>query len=140
MGGEEEGMKGTAEFRSHDNCFACSQHNPDGLGLTMEDVEGAVVCRTRVSERFQSYDGIVHGGILASIADATMVHLARTRFGGRPMTCHLDIRYRKSVEIGEELEARASMVKSRGDFVWAVCRISVGNELCVEAEASLKLI
>jgi uncharacterized protein (TIGR00369 family) len=138
--GEEKKMKEPAEYLSHDNCFACSQHNPGGLGLAMEADETNAWCRTTVDERFQSYDGIVHGGILASIADAVMVHLARSRFGGRPMTCNLSVRYKKSVLIGEKLEARATFVRTRGEFVWAVCRISVGEDVCVEAEASLKVI
>ncbi|HKK20344.1 MAG TPA: PaaI family thioesterase [candidate division Zixibacteria bacterium] len=133
-------MENATGFRSHEHCFACGPLNADGLGLVFEQLGKTVTCRTSVDWRFQSYEGIVHGGILASIADATMVHLVRRKFGGSPMTCSLEVRYKAAVQIGDVLEARAEIVKAKCGMVWAVCHMQVEGNLRVEAKAALKVI
>ena len=121
---------------SHGACFACGRLNENGLGLVFETVGDRTCCRTTLDSRYQSYDGIVHGGILASIADAAMVHLVYRRHGGRPLTCSLDVRYRASVCVGDEVVASATILRSKHRMVWASCTIAVGCRLCAEANGA----
>jgi acyl-coenzyme A thioesterase PaaI-like protein len=127
------------EFTAHSRCFACGGLNTEGLGLIFEKVDNKVFCRTSLDSRFQSYDGIVHGGILASIADATMINLVHEEFGGRPLTGRLEIRYKASIHVGDEITVEASIVRAKIFIVWAYCRIAVGNRLCAEANATFKI-
>ena len=52
-------------------CFVCGLQNPVGLKMAIyNDVENRqVVSTVIVPEHFQSYPGIVHGGILATMLD-----------------------------------------------------------------------
>ena len=132
-------MTKISEFSAHNRCFACGGLNADGLGLVFEKADGKVLCRTRLDSRFQSYDGIVHGGILASIADAAMVNLVHLEFGGRPVTGRLEMRYKASVYIGDKITVEAAVLRAKRHIVWASCRIAVGNRLCSEAHATFKI-
>ncbi len=132
-------MANSPDIQSHGGCFACSPRNSYGLKLSFVDTPTALLCRVILDAKFQSYDGIVHGGILASIADATMVNLVHREFGGQPLTCALEMRYRHSIRIGEEVVAEASVICAKHQMVWAQCLISVTNRICVEARAAFKI-
>jgi acyl-coenzyme A thioesterase PaaI-like protein len=56
----------------HSNCFGCSPNNPFGLALSMQRVDDGLVSTFRLSERFESYPGIIHGGIVSTIFDEVM--------------------------------------------------------------------
>ena len=124
---------------SHAACFACGRVNENGLGLVFEVLGDGISCRTTLDSRYQSYDGIVHGGILASIADAAMVNLVYRQYSGRPLTCTLEMRYRATITVGEEITATAVLLKRKHRIVWALCRITVGDRLCAEATGAFKI-
>jgi uncharacterized protein (TIGR00369 family) len=132
-------MKQVSNIPSHTACFACGPLNEAGLGLVFETVGDMIYCRTNLDSKYQSYDGIVHGGILASIADAAMVSLVYHQYGGRPLTCSLEMRYHAVVHIGDEIAAEAVLLRMRHRIAWAACRIVVGNRLCTEATAAFKI-
>ena len=53
-----------------DMCFVCGRNNPAGLYMQFFDNGlDEVISNYTVPERYQSYPGIVHGGILASMLD-----------------------------------------------------------------------
>jgi len=129
-------MNQVSMIPSHDACFACGRLNDVGLGLVLETVGDRICCRTTLDSKYQGYDGIVHGGIVASIADAAMVHLVYRQHGDRPLTCSLNVRYRASVRVGDEVVASATILRSRHGIVWASCTIAVGCRLCAKASGT----
>jgi len=132
-------MKQVSNIPSHNACFACGQLNQDGLALIFETAGDRICCHTTIDSKYQSYDGIVHGGILASIADSTMINLVYRQYGGRPLTCTLDMRYRASISVGDELTAEAEILRAKHGIVWTSCRISVGYRLCAEARGAFTI-
>jgi uncharacterized protein (TIGR00369 family) len=124
---------------SHDGCFACGPLNEIGLRLIFEAGSKRISCRTTLDRRYQGYNGIVHGGVLASIADSVMANLVHNQYCGRPFTCNLRMRYRRSVHLGDEVVASAEILKSKYGIVWALCRITEGNRLCAEATVAFKI-
>ncbi|GAA2402309.1 PaaI family thioesterase [Actinomadura vinacea] len=56
-------------------CFGCSPHNPAGLGLTFTPNPEGVQARFRLDRGFESYPGVVHGGLVGVICDETMGNL-----------------------------------------------------------------
>jgi len=132
-------MDQISHFPSHDACFACGRLKKDGLALVFEAVQDRIYCRTTLDSKYQSYDGIIHGGILASIADATMVNLVYRQCGGRPLTCSLEMRYRAPVHVGDQIVAEAGLLRTKHRIVWASCRITVEDRLCAEATAAFKI-
>jgi uncharacterized protein (TIGR00369 family) len=60
-----------------DMCFICGRNNPVGLYLQFFDNgEDEVYCEYTVPDQYQSYPGIVHGGILASMLDEVVGRVA----------------------------------------------------------------
>jgi uncharacterized protein (TIGR00369 family) len=58
-------------------CFVCGRHNPAGLYMQFYDNgENEVRSDYTVPARYQSYPGIVHGGILASMLDEVIGRVA----------------------------------------------------------------
>ncbi|MBF6134882.1 PaaI family thioesterase [Nocardia otitidiscaviarum] len=56
-------------------CFGCSPHNPSGLRLTFTPhPEGLSAC-LRLDRSFESYPGVVHGGLVGVVCDEVMGNL-----------------------------------------------------------------
>lgn len=54
-------------------CFGCSPHNPIGLGLALyRRPDGRIAGACTLSERYASYPGVVHGGVVSALADEVM--------------------------------------------------------------------
>jgi uncharacterized protein (TIGR00369 family) len=55
------------------SCFVCGRDNDVGLKMVWENhpEEGEIRSRVTVSEQFNGYPGVVHGGILAAMLDET---------------------------------------------------------------------
>lgn len=79
--------------RADSHCFGCSPANPVGLGLRFAaDVDGisADFCLDR---RYESYTGVLHGGIVALICDEVMGNLVVLRHGRAAVTTSMRMRY-----------------------------------------------
>ena len=50
-------------------CFGCSPKNPDGLHMKVLMTKDRCISYINVPEKFCGFDGIVHGGIIATILD-----------------------------------------------------------------------
>ena len=60
-----------------DMCFVCGRNNPVGLYLQFYDNgQDEVSCEFIVPDRYQSYPGIVHGDILASMLNEVVGRVA----------------------------------------------------------------
>ena len=71
----------------HETCFACGTENVHGLQMEFQDGPNGCTCDVTIPMHFQSYDGVVHGGIVATMLDAAMVHSLRGHDGHAPVTC-----------------------------------------------------
>lgn len=121
-------------------CFVCGQENPVGLKLNFyETAPGEVTVDYVAPEHFQGYPGVLHGGIAATILDEMA---GRTHMGENPprfmYTAKLEIKYRKSVPVGQPLKIIGRAGKDRGRVAegWAGIFDNEGN-LLVEANALL---
>ena len=98
-------------------CLVCGRDNPYGLQLHLDVDEqtGIVSCRFTPQVRHIGFEGIIHGGLLATVLDEAMVWAA-TWSGKRFCVCgELNVRFRHSAIVGQPLrvEARISSVRSR---------------------------
>jgi acyl-coenzyme A thioesterase PaaI-like protein len=86
--------------RADHHCFGCSPVNPAGLALEFTE-DGEALSAEFVLERdYESYPGVVHGGILALICDETMGNLVVMRLGVPALTVSMRMRYVGVVEVG----------------------------------------
>ena len=105
-------------------CFICGLENPVGLQLKIYEVEqGTIETNYTAPEHYQSYPGILHGGIVATILDeisgrAHMGDPSQPRF---MYTAKLEVKYRKNVPIGKPLRILGKAGKSKGRMAesWA---------------------
>jgi acyl-coenzyme A thioesterase PaaI-like protein len=74
-------------------CFGCSPHNPSGLRLAFEPHPEGACSRFRLDRAFESYPGIVHGGLIGVICDETMGNLIVLRHGASAFTVSMRQRF-----------------------------------------------
>jgi acyl-coenzyme A thioesterase PaaI-like protein len=85
-------------------CFACGEKNPISLSLKFKKISKNKVKAEFIPGEFhQGYNGIIHGGLTATLLDEAMAHVIGFK-GIIAFTAELNIRYRKAIEIGESLE------------------------------------
>lgn len=126
---------------SSKHCFVCGVANPFGLHLKfVENVPGEVTCDCTIPENFQSYPGIVHGGVVSAILDevsgrALMGDADNPRF---MYTAKLEVHYHKNVPIGRPLHAIGKAGKSRKRVATATGSIyDMEGNLLAECESLL---
>ncbi|HEY3396435.1 MAG TPA: PaaI family thioesterase [Armatimonadota bacterium] len=98
-------------------CFACGTENPHGLHLTgFREEAGDLVLDLTLERCHQGWQGIAHGGLVATVLDETMTTLLYAR-GQDAVTAELTVRYHRPVPTGAPLQARARQVAQRGRVV-----------------------
>ena len=102
----------------HPNCFACGSKNGAGLQLKFHKEEnGSVYGEFLADRKFESYPGIVHGGIIATLLDSAMTHCLFVK-GISAVTGRLSIKYSLPIRTGSVVRLEAKSVNtSRNIFV-----------------------
>jgi uncharacterized protein (TIGR00369 family) len=95
------------------------------LGLALESLEpGRVVFTMRVKPRHKQMHGVVHGGVLATLADTVAAIAAYTSVprGTQIATVELKINYLEPVHDGR-IKAEAQVLRAGRNFVVVECEI-----------------
>src|SRR2546430_14664180 len=82
------------------HCFGCGPLNPDGLQLKFEAGPDGSVATYTVPERFQSWAGMAHGGVVGLMLDEA-VGWAAWHAGHPGVTGRLQVSYRRPLKLGE---------------------------------------
>ncbi|MEY2425808.1 MAG: hypothetical protein QOI61_1380 [Actinomycetota bacterium] len=124
-------------------CFGCSQHNERGLQLTFTHVSPSGVAGPYTApEHFAGAPGVLHGGMQAAILDEAIgfaMHAHQESMGQagssaeeagwqHVVTVEFDLRYRRPVPTGVELQVRAEVVRESGRDYLAVAEILGDND------------
>jgi acyl-coenzyme A thioesterase PaaI-like protein len=97
----------------HRNCVICGDRNPASLGLQFSRrADGGVGACFKGGEELQGYDGILHGGIIASLLDSAMTNCLFHK-GVRAVTASLQVQYKHIIPVGEMVDVQASLIQSR---------------------------
>lgn len=92
-------------------CFVCGMENPIGLKLFFyEDGEGRVRATFTPRDEHQGYPGVLHGGIAAAVLDEVLGRVAVGR-GVWLMTARLEMRYRQTIPLGQQLTVVGEVVR-----------------------------
>ncbi|MBU0533417.1 MAG: hypothetical protein KJ887_01270 [Candidatus Omnitrophica bacterium] len=118
----------------HKNCFACGKNSPIGLKLKYLLCGNTLTSEFKIPDNYQSYDDIVHGGIISTILDSSMVNLFYKRDGLKLKTAKLNIIFRKSVPINRSFVVTAIADDNARHFYKANAQIKIGDTVFAEAE------
>jgi acyl-coenzyme A thioesterase PaaI-like protein len=99
------------EIAAH-HCFACGTLNAHGLQLELHLARDRAWTEIVLDRRFEGWDAIAHGGIVATILDEVMAWslIASDAWG---MTARMNVAFRAPVSIGDPLRAEGRLVERR---------------------------
>ena len=116
-------------------CLVCGRENPHGLHLHLhvDEQSGQVETRFTPAQSHIGFEGIVHGGVLATILDEAMVWTA-TWQGKRFCVCgELTVRFKRPAQIGRALKIVAAVTSARGRMITTSGAVTEGDELIASA-------
>ena len=91
----------------HPACIACGRPEHGGLGLRFREASDASVVATFACEsRYQGYPNQLHGGIIATLLDAAMMHCLFAR-GICGVTVNIEVQFRHPVRVDTQADVRA---------------------------------
>jgi len=108
--------------------------------MSFYEVEpGHTLAEYTVSERYQGYPGIVHGGIVAAMLDEALGRAAMVGDHNHFMvTAKVEVRYRKPVPVGIPLQIHGKLGRQRGKLMFASAELRLPDgTLAAEAEGLL---
>lgn len=104
-----------------------------------DDSRGFVLALRAGAQHANRY-GVVHGGLLATLADTAIgANLARTGAGSSvdaTLTVNLTLNYIAGAQIGDWIEAHVRLIKAHGRVRFGECDVVCGDKLLVQASAS----
>jgi uncharacterized protein (TIGR00369 family) len=96
-------------------CLVCGRDNPHGLHLDLrvDPATGTVSTDFTPTAHHIGFEGIIHGGILATVLDEAMVWAAT--WGGRRfcVCAEMTVRYLRSAAVGQLLRVEAVLTSDR---------------------------
>ena len=93
--------------RADHRCFGCAPGNPRGLRLTFTGDGDRLSTDVDLDHHYESYPGVVHGGIVALVCDETMGNLIVLRDGTPAVTTSLRMRYVRTIHVGRPYRVTA---------------------------------
>jgi uncharacterized protein (TIGR00369 family) len=110
------------------------------LGLKLvETGEGTAVVEMATTEDMANHSGVVHGGMISTLADSAMGRSLRTLSPGvvRAMSFDLKLNFINAAKVGEKLRATGHVIHAGRRTVVAECRVEgSGGRLVATASAT----
>ena len=120
-------------------CFGCGAQNPEGLQMSFQPLAGESAAEYEVPARYQSWEGVVHGGMVALMLDEA-VGWAAWHAGHPGVTGKLEVRYRQPLRVGERVRVSGRVERVRRTLVYATSTITRLADGARVAEASATLM
>lgn len=130
-----EELRQAVHRRAHPHCFACGEESTGGLGLRFHVTDqGVVAADWRCPAACRSYDGILHGGLIATLLDGAMVHALFAR-NIEARTADLHVRYHRPVRTGEPVTVAAALRAHCGPLYCLEAEVRQAGAVCASAQA-----
>ena len=95
----------------HSRCIVCGQKCSGGLNLEFEILDdGSVSAVLENGRHYEGYDGLLHGGIIAAIADGAMTNCLFAH-GITAVTAELNVRFRHPLTVNTPLRVVAKILR-----------------------------
>ncbi len=118
-------------------CFGCGRLNPNGLKLTFFEEPGGrgIWSEWTPAKVNEGFTGIAHGGIITTVLDEVMGWAVSHR-NIWAVTGRLDVSFRRPVETGVPVIARAWIEAERGRKLDLRARLERASDAALLAEAT----
>ena len=94
------------------HCFACGELNEHGLRLALHGDDAGCWTELVLEPRFEGWQGIAHGGILATVVDEVQAWSVIAR-GGWGVTARMSIEFKQPVPIGQRIRGEGWVTAAR---------------------------
>jgi len=111
-------------FLPDNGCFVCGPANMNGLHLSFQQQEDQYVTIFTPPAIYQGYQGVLHGGIMATVLDEVMARYAWV-LAGPAATAKMEIRYRNPAPVNQPITFRG--------WVTAIRRSGKAYEMAAKA-------
>lgn len=121
-------------------CFGCGPDHPIGFHLRFREDAGEVVTAFTPDEKYQGPPGIMHGGLVSTLADelaAWAIIALRGKFG---FTAQMTCKFKKPVRIGVELEGRAKITRESSRIMQVEAKIAQADEACFSGDFTFVIL
>jgi uncharacterized protein (TIGR00369 family) len=125
------------DFNDDQHCFVCGSENPAGLGIVFRDQGQGAEADVRFPAHLQGWQDVVHGGLLATVLDETMIKAAAFQ-GITCVTAEITVKYRSPAATGVRYRLTGRVLDAHGRMVTAESSIEDGSGLvCARATGKL---
>jgi len=121
------------------HCFGCGQLNTDGLQLKFTPGPEGSVAEYQVPERFRSWGGMAHGGMVSLMLDEA-VGWAAWHAGHPGVTGRLQVSFRRPLRLGEPIRIVGKVESTRRTLVYASAYIENRDDHSRVADATATLM
>lgn len=106
------------------------------LGIQLVELSsGVAVLKVIPTQEHTNPMGIVHGGLLMSIADAAMGNAIRS-LGGRGVTIDMSTAFMSSATINNEIVSTGQVLKSGNNLYFAEAKVTSNSKLLVHCKGT----
>jgi len=121
--------------KNHEHCILCGTQANYGLKLDFyRDQQGGVWTQLKGGLNQQGYNGILHGGVSASLLDATMCNAIFSE-GVEAVTADMSIRYHAEIPLAANMIVHAKIMKKALTLYKVEAEIYVEQKLMAKSSA-----
>ena len=130
------------QVENNNMCFACGEKNPYGLKLKfdIDKEKHEASSKIVISNNYQSWKDIVHGGIVSLMLDEVAVY-AVSSYDKACVTAELKVKFRKPVPTNKEITIKAKVIENKKNRIFIVkSTIELDNEILAEADVKMFVV
>ncbi|MGC4118319.1 MAG: PaaI family thioesterase [Myxococcales bacterium] len=127
-------------FGEDQPCFGCGPKNPLGFRLKFEEHGKDIVTRFVAGPHHQGALGVMHGGLIATVADETAGWVVIAGLGKFGFTTSFEAKYRRPVRVGVETECRGWVTKQSRRVVRVRTVMTQAGEECFSADFTFAVL
>ena len=126
------------EILDDNHCFVCGELNRNGLRMRplIDVANQSASMQLAIPRAFQGWQGMAHGGILATLLDETCAY-ATKGLVAHVVTAEITVTYKKPVPLETEVLVSATVVGRRRKIIEVQGQIEIAGEVYAEAKAKM---
>ncbi|MCB1413817.1 MAG: PaaI family thioesterase [Xanthobacteraceae bacterium] len=141
--------EGTAVTQPTETVPAGFARNPRRSPLTdpwepiyWKEKPDAVILALRLAAPHTNARGLIHGGLIAAMADKAMGHSCSRKLGGTAslVTISLSVDYIGGARIGQWLAVDSEVLKTGSTICFVQCAVTADNDIIARANATFRAV